>query len=70
MIARYEVSFRVNSNDKLETYWGTGKMIYLSDALEEIQKLIDQLASNPEWRNGAVLAYNALSSTSSDSSKP
>lgn len=43
-----------------------GNMVNLSDVLAALQTLIDQLANNHEWRNGAVLAYNAISCSEPD----
>lgn len=39
----------------------TGEWVRHEDVLAALQTLIDQLATNHEWRNGAVLAYNAIS---------
>jgi hypothetical protein len=44
----------------------TGEWVRHEDVLAAIQTLIDQLANNHEWRNGAVLAYNAISCSEAD----
>ena len=46
--------------------WSGGPWVRHRDVLDAIQVLIDQLASNPEWRNGAVLAFNAISCSPND----
>lgn len=43
-----------------------GSYVRYEDVLAALQTLIDQLASNHEWRNGAVLAYNAISCSEFD----
>jgi hypothetical protein len=61
MIKRYVTGFDENG-------WFTkedpkGAWVNVDDVLAAIQTLIDQLSNNHEWRNGAVLAYNAISAT-------
>lgn len=62
-VKRYKIGFRVGVDDSLNHLWDSGEMVNLSEVLEALQTIVDQLASNPEWRNGAVLAYNAISYT-------
>jgi hypothetical protein len=69
MVKRYKIGFRVctNPGDKLELLWDGGEMVNLNEVLEALQTVIDQLGeSNPEWRNGAVLAYNAIACSEAD----
>jgi hypothetical protein len=60
-VKRYKIGFRVGIDGQLNHLWDGGEMVNLNEVLAAVQTLIDQLASNPEWRNGAVLAYNAIS---------
>lgn len=63
MVKRYKIGFRVDQDDKLNLLWDGGELVNLHDVLAAVQAVIDQLASNPEYRNGAVLAYNAISAS-------
>jgi len=36
------------------------------EVIDALQTLIDQLTHNNEWRNGAVMAYNAISCSKTD----
>jgi hypothetical protein len=60
MIKRYKIGFRVDEDDNLCLLWDGGALVNLKSVLDAIQTVIDQLGNQPEWRNGAVLAYNAI----------
>jgi len=62
MVKRIQFATTVFSPGDLEVHW----FVRHEDVLAALQTLIDQLANNHEWRNGAVLAYNAISCSEID----
>jgi hypothetical protein len=64
MVKRYKIGFSVGVDKVPNMLWDSGELVNLNEVLAALQSLIDQLANNHEWRNGAVLAYNAISETS------
>lgn len=62
-VKRYKIGFRVDQDDKLNLLWDGGELVNLNEVLAAIQTVIDQLPNNHAMRNGAVLAYNAISAS-------
>lgn len=67
MVERYISSATGVMVKATEGEWtGSKRYVRYEDVLAALQTLIDQLATNHEWRNGAVLAYNAISCSEFD----